>query len=650
MKSRSRILVLTLFALLPGSLLLAKETKTQKTLAYRLPASTIFYAQVSVPSLLRASDQYLSFVDAEAAEEFVSEIKTLHGLVKEIGAEYEFEPRLFDKILKSKLYFVVNRETKPKVTGPSFSVTSSLIVETTPKTAKDFLEQFKGLMERLKEKHPETGRYDYKELEIEEGELLAIGTNGVTLGRHGRYIVLSNDRPETLWIALDSPPDTSLADTELFQRYAHAKPSSKVMYLLNLEELILQLEATLKRNLTVARDLLSNDKDSGDDEEGIAPPIREQFAEQSLNSFQSAKKLLSLDQVKTFGGTLAWQTGKRNCRAKTRMDLLLGENISPLLRQILDGGHRFQLPPMGKTDHLCIFLRTGVSKILGSILSGLDDATMQQYQQSMMMMKGVVGYTVGEIFDHLAGDVYILVDINERKHKTLKLDKKTGEVETKTTVGPLPELFVFLGVKDREAFSKVLSDVVTRLSSGPFASMLGKFLSQRVYQGVDVYLVGQGLEVEGHDPDGLTSYAMVVIDRHFTFGSWKEVTALIRRSKAAEKGASRKLASIVKEHQESNFLLVAPSSWSKKLQKVGEKNDGEAWDHLIGESLKGFLALSEDEDVRTRFKAALKRLKKHSVALSRKGQDLAVDPTVGDGKLSGGLYEFKVDFKYRKKE
>ena len=650
MKSRARILVLTLFALFPGSLLLAKETKTRKTLAHRLPASTIFYAQASVPSLLRAAGKSLSFVDAEEAEELVGNLKTLHGLLKEIGAEYAFEPKLFDKILKSKLYFVVNRKTKPEVTGRNFSVTSSLIVETTSKTAKDFLEQFKGLMEQLKEKHPEAGRYEYKELEIEEGELLAVGTNGATLGRHSRYIVLSDDRPETLWTALDSSPDTSLADTELFQRYAHAKPSSNGLYLLNLKELFLQLEASLKRDLTAARDLLSGTKGSGDDEDGARPPTAETIAEESLKSFQAAKKLMSLDQIGTFGGNFAWQTGKRNSRVKTRMDLLLGENISPLLRQILDGGHRFQLPPMGKTDHLCIFLRTGVSKILGSILSGLDDATMQQYQQSMMMMKGVVGYTVGEIFDHLAGDVYILVDINERKHKTLKLDKKTGEVETKTIVGPTPELFVFLGVKDREAFSKVLSDVVTRLSSGPFASMLGKFLSQRVYQGVDVYLVGQGLELVGNDPDGLTSYAMVVIDRHLTFGSWKEVTALIRRSKAAEKGASRKLASIVTEHQESNFLLVAPTSWSKKLQKMGEKNDGKAGDHLIDELLKNFLMLSEDEDVRTRFKATVKQAKRHLESLSEKAQDLAVDPTVGDGRLSGGLYEVKTNFRYRKKE
>jgi len=675
MKSRSRILVLAVVALLPGGFLLAKDDKAKKTLAHRLPADTIFYTQTNVPSLLGEADKYLKFVDAEEAKGLVRELKTMHEILKEIGAEYEFEPILFDKIFESDLYVIVNTKTKPKVTvrkvtrrnfqtGESEEKTEtetenhtvSVVIETTPEVAKDFLKQFKGLVERLKEKHPDKDGYGgYKELDIDEGELLAVGRDKFTLGRRDRYLVVSSDKPEKLWTALDSSPDTSLVDTELFQRYDRAKPSSLGLCLLNLEALLLQAEASLKQNLTDAKQRRSNGEDSGDDEEGAPPQggfdqkvFDEKIAEQSLKSFLAAKEIFSLDQVKTLGGNLAWETAERESHSRARMDLLLGEKISPVLRQILDGGQRFQLPPLGKLDHLCIFLRTGLSKILEGIVAGLDETTSQQFQQSMMIMKGVVGHTAGEIFDHLAGDLYFLVDIKEKEHETQDFDEKSGKFITKTVVGPMPELFLLLGVKDREAFSNVLSDVITRLSSGPFAPTLGKFISQRVYQGIDVYLVGQGLDLEGNDPNGLTSYAMVVVDRYLTFGSWKEVTAMIRRAKAADKGANRKLAAIVGEHKKSNLLIVAPSSWSKKMQKMSDKADDDVWDEVIDEMVKDFLELSEDEEVKTRFKDAFKRADRHLKALSEKGQDLAVDPAVGDGGLSGTLYEAKANFDYRK--
>ena len=283
-------------------------------------------------------------------------------------------------------------------------------------------------------------------------------------------------------------------------------------------------------------------------------------------------------------------------------------------------------------------------------MAGLDESTSQQYQQSMMMMKVIVGYTAGEILNHLAGDLYFFVDVKEKEHPTHDFDDKSGEVTTKTVVGPVPELFLLLGVNDREAFSKVLSDLVTRVSSGPLAAALGSFVGQRVYQGIDVYLVGQGLDIKGHEPDGLTSYAMVVVDRYLTFGSWKEVTALIRRAKAAEKGTNRKLAAIVTEHQQSNLLVVVPTSWSKKIQKMSDEANDEVWDKLIDELLKKLLELTEDEDVKTRFQGAFKRAQKHLTALSMKAQDLAADPSVGDGKLSEKTYTAKTDFVHSKTE
>ena len=201
-------------------LFLCRIGASAETLAEKLPPETILYAQVDINRIVEDGTAYLRFVDPEVAERVVFQIGFLHGALKQFAAAHEFTPALLDALPRVKCHVVVmGRETQRNLDPndgegePTDKVTftTSVVVETPDEEmAADFLEQFKALSERLHEK--------WREIQVDQGEMIQLDVDNFFWGRIGRYLVISSKRPDKLWQALVAPARPSLADSDWYRR------------------------------------------------------------------------------------------------------------------------------------------------------------------------------------------------------------------------------------------------------------------------------------------------------------------------------------------------------------------------------------------------------------------------------------------------
>jgi hypothetical protein len=288
----------------------------------------------------------------------------------------------------------------------------------------------------------------------------------------------------------------------------------------------------------------------------------------------------------------------------------------------------------------------GAKEILQGILESLDEKTVAKFNESMDQMKKMSGATLPEIVDQLSGDIYVFVNMVEKEKKVRKWNQETEALETSTVKAPVPELLWLVGVNDREAFNKILTTAINTLQANPF---LSKAVKKRTYQGDDVFLVG---DLQGDDalPDGLNSYAVVVVDRYLSFGTWNDVTTLIRRAKAAEKGANEPLAAAVAKAPEANLMFGFYKAFIKKMEKMQDAG-GEGADKfkMVGALIDGIEIPFADAALNDKIKTSLKRLAKNGISLAEKGQELGPAMEVVRGGLSGGVYELVYSQELKKK-
>lgn len=661
------ILCLAAVALAPAS------ARAEEDLAAKLPRSAIFYLKLDAQGIVEHFRKYLELLDPEQGGKFSYQVGATREALKEWSGAHEFKPVLFDQLETLKAFVVVMAKKTPEVKKHTYKVpkyneetgeqiegqfedhvfeekveyTTSMVLESSEEAAADFLTQFKALQERLKEKEPENKSHEYTKVDVDQGELIKQASDSSTLGRMGRLLVFSDANPAELWSALMAPPEGKLSESALYQRFAQSESTGVCRAFLNTAELFKRLEASLAAEVedaTKAAAAAPPPQKDPNAAEGEAPfdeaAWRKEFAEQELKSFRMMKKLFGLDKWNTLGGDVNFFCDGKVARTGGLLSMHFDEGLTPAMQAILNGGDAFVAPGVGDRDQMAMMFRVAPSGILKAVQEGLDPDVANMFTLQMGMMKGAVGYDLGEILAQLAGDIYFFLDIEKKEHEVTEWDMEAEKVVTKTVNGPVPKFMFLFGLKDREAFTQMLSQTFTTISRNPaFAPLVKK----RTYQETDVYQVGVDVSKPDADPDGRTSFALVVVGRYLSFGGWNDVTELIRRTKAAEQAAPGSLADVVAKNKDAQMLLVMSKAFLKKLQAMAKEEKGQA-DELAAalEALEKLNLPMDDKELEEKLKTALKGLLESGKALQDRAEKLGSPLVVVKGALAGNYYEVKV--------
>lgn len=660
-------LCLAAVALAPAGL------RAEEDLASKLPRSAILYLKLDAQSIVEHFRKYLELLDPEQGGKFAYQVGATREALKEWSGAHEFKPVLFDQLETLKAFVVVMAKKTPEIKKRTYKApkyneetgkviegqfdehvfeekveyTTSMIVETSEESTENFMTQFKALQERLKEKEPENKAHEYTKVDVDQGELIRQTSDQSTLGRMGRHLIFSDANPAELWSALMEPPEGRLSESPLYQRFAQGDSTGACRAFLNTAELFKRRETDLAAKAEEAAKAAAEAPPPQKDpnaEEGEEPfdeaAWRKEMAEAQLNSFRMMKKLFGFDKWNTLGGDVNFFCDGKVARTGGQLSMHFDEGLTPAMQAILSGGEAFVAPEVGDRDQLTWMLRLAPSGVLKAVQDSMDPDDANMFTIQMGMMKGAVAYDLGEILAQLAGDIYFFLDIEKKDHEVQEWDPQTEQVVTKTVNGPVPKFMFLFGLKDREAFGQMLSQMFTTISRNPaFAPLVKK----RTYQETDVYQVGVDVSKPDADPDGRTSFALVVVGRYLSFGGWNDVTELIRRAKAAEQAAPGALADVVAKNKDAQMLLVMSKAFTKKIQEMSSAAKGEkdGIDTAL-EALEKLNLPMDDKELEEKLKTALKGLLESAKILQERAEKLGSPLLVVKGAMNGNYYEVKV--------
>jgi len=667
---------LVVLALVP---VVAFARSTGDALAHSLPADeTVFYLELDVNAMLEEGEKMVKFIDLDAGGKLVYQVNNLYELLRELCAKHEFEPKLFENAADVKVYLAVLAMDEPKVTVHTYKtpkwnpetwepiegefeehtytqtkryIFSVLARVPDEETAVDFMEQIKALVDREAEKEPGLEGPARTDIEVERGELIGVPGEDVTFGRMGSYIILSNGNPRELWAALMAPPVKALSDTPLYRRMTDGAQRPQMLMLVNLQAFIRQGEEGLRKKLEEAQKKCAEKfANSGGGESAFDQDMFAlMMAQARYKAFMLFKELFSLDKCEQVGASAFFAADGERVVSGFRGLFSHGERISPVLEELLTGSGSFVLPHIGKCDDVCMMYRADLGKIYNVITNTIrasDPQMMGGFDQGMSQMKERFGVDLGDVLGLLAQDMYLFVDMVRKEmeiRELVKFDEETGEptFETKKRMMTVPEVTVLWGVRDPRAARDTLSAVFTRMSTDP---QFNQTVKKRTYQETDVFCVGADVAEEDKYPDGLTSFAVVVVDRYLSFGSWEHVTGLIRRMAAGEGGVDSELQSVVESHGDSNFLVVVPSAFQEKLQELAESDEvmGSGFDKLL-EALEAKELEVGDVELAGRLKASLRELILTLKTLDKKARMLARQRGLFSGTHKGLFYELEAE-------
>ncbi len=667
LKRAARILVVFV-VLLPVA---ALAQPPEGALAGNLPTQkTALYAEMDVGAILVEGQKALVFIDREAGQKVVYQVTNLYGLLRELSASYEFQPSLFDKIMDTKLYFVVMAKDEPEVKVHKYQVPrydpetyeripgefeertstetknyvfSMVLATPDEQTAANFMDEFKAYLDRENEKSPDSGDFDRVEIEVERGELIGDPEGEQTLGRLGQYIIISNGKPAELWAALMVPPQDTVSDTPAYGRFTGGDRKPQGLLMVNIQLLVKKAEDDLKRELEEAQKEYAA-KEGGGEEQWSQESWRVLSAKNAYTAFRIYKELLSLDQCRQVGASFYFSATEDRAFRHFKGLLAHGENISPVLEELLSGSGAFTLPAIGKADTITIMARVSLKRIHDEAVNWLRASypvEAAQFDAAMAAMKMQIGADVGEMLALLASDLYAFIDVveKEREVREYVFDEETGEPKfvTEKKMATLPEVTLLCGLSDPQAAGQMLSTIFTTLAGD---LQFNQMVKKRTYQETDVFCIGMEVTKPETYPDGLTSFAMTIVDRYLSFGSWEHVTTVIRRMKSETKEADKLLGEIVQKHADSNFLAVVPKAFQQKVQKLAAKARGmdeDPFDMLL-EGLESWQPELEDEELGGKIKAALSELILAAKAMQEKSLALEPEAAVVSGTHEGAFY------------
>ena len=597
-------------------------------LAHTLPERTVLYAEVDVGAAAEGLMAYLRFIDADHAEGLRQNTVELVACLKELAARYEFTPLAADRIAELRLYTVLMAKDEPEVKTHTYRTpkwdhekgeriegefeehtyttrkefTFSVVAEMpSEEVAADLVKQVRALSERASEGRPE-GFKHLREVDVNEGVMVAFPAAATTLGHLGPYVVFSDAKPAELWAALAGGADPSLADSPVYGRLTREGERPCALLHVNLATLIEKLQESLLRNLEEAEEQYGPAPEAGAGGGFDQGAFRVQMARASLDAFLTFEKLLSLDRLGAAGVGIGIGGGDGSAVSRATALLQYREPVSPVLDLILDSGHALEAPEVGERDGVVLMARLGLKELFEAVKENLEPKLLQPLAMVEGVLKMQVGYDIAGILDAFAGDVCLCMDFVRKEIDSRRWDPETRQVVTEKVMAPVPEGLFLIGVEDAEAFSRMLSEIVTRVTAAPGA---GAVVGKRSFLATDVYVLGPGAVDEDAEPDGINSFAAAVVGRHLAVGSWREITGLIRRAGA---GTDARLAEFVSRHPDANLLMFVPDSFNKKFRDLMKAEGEDPYEELR----KGLAELDdlpvEDADLRDRFRGAIERL------------------------------------------
>ncbi len=679
-KRRVLLSLVMVAAILPATVGTAAVRAAEKSpsLAASLPADkTIAYVHLDLQRTLEQAGKGLAFLDQAAAEKIQFQVKDLYSMVRELASQYDIKPALLDHLTDTDVYLVVlAKETPEKIVHtmkmPKYdkntfqqipgeyeerkytetkNYTTSLVLRTpSDEIATDFVQQFKALLDRRKEKEPDSGNYDRSDVQVDRGQLVSQGKGDLTVGCLDNMIIVSNGNPKELWASLMAPPADKLSDVPIHQKMlSTAGGAPELTGMANLAALLVKSEQSMKDAVDEAQKKVGEGQKPQAGQFDMAA-LQLQVAQAAYNSFLTFKKLMSLDKIQWAGAGMNFAASDDRATSTSYLMLSHGEPISPVLAELLNGSGKFQPPDVAKKDCLAVLGRVDVGKVLTKVIDALS--TMggpigMSLQAQLQSVKTQLGVGVDDLLGILDSDFYVYVDIAEKdvEESNWKYDEDTQQwAQVKTKVHKvLPKVSVFWGVKDPAAARDTLNTLVTNMSDSP---NMNAFVKKRTYQETDVYCFGKDVTKEGSYPDGETSYAVVIADRYLTVGSWDEVTKAIRLLGAAGSKTDPGMMSLVQANPNANLLVVIPKAFRQKEQKLSAKMSGmeKAFDAMAEQVEKADLGL-EDKDLEKRIKTAVGDLLRAYQTIALKSEEHAPDQVVIVGQPDGDFYKItsKVD-------
>jgi hypothetical protein len=480
------------------------------------------------------------------------------------------------------------------------------------------------------------------------------------IGRLGGLLVLGDAISKEQWAKLFAVPADPVASGEVYKRLGTETDKPLAIAAFNVREFVRAQEQKLKFQLEEAKK--NADAAAGDPDPNKAG--QEQWkvlrAQAKVGSFQLWKNLFGLESLGVAGAYTHMTTSERTGKSGMHCLVQVKDPIPASLKLLLDSGHALEAPSVVKPDTMCLMLRVGADRMLYTALTAIGEDKAQATTKWLDDLKTNMGVDVPALLPHLAGDIYAFQDMVKEKQTISTYAPPDGSGEepkqiTKEIDVVLPQYLFLIGLKDGKAFSDLLSTTVAAVSASPKGA---PWVKKKTYQETDVYLVGQGVSEEGADPNGRTSFAVVVVDRYLSFGTWKDVTAVIRKARASTTEEARALAEAVATHPGSNLIFAVPNSFLKKVQKLNaeqaaggdpSKMPTGPFDILLKMLDSAPLPIG-DETLRKKVKDELTALIGAFTTLSEKAQDISPKMSVAHGRLNNGFYELKTDQEVRKPE
>lgn len=601
-------------------------------LADRLPAdAAVFYAELDIGHALDAGSRASALIDAEAAQKLTYRVEELYGLGRELAGNYGFQPALLDRLGDCELFFVVMAKDAPEMDadGDEQSYTPSFIVLAPDEdSAADFFSELIALADRQMLDAP--GMAQREGIPVDDGELVGGLGGGATLGRIGRYVIMSEGNPRELWAAMLGASGSPISGTGIYKRLT-SEGQPLCLMLLNAEALLGRLKQGIEANMQAAQAGMAG----GD----MAAQAGFQKAMIAQMVYQGFDAVLSLDQWEHAGAGVLGSVADDEAVLETLALFSHGPSISPVLKEMLTGSGQFVVPPTLGQKGMLVMSRVNIGTVLAGTLDALSAANPMlgaQIKQGMQMMQMQLGFSLTDLLNALASDSYLMIDMEQRP--VPGVDGMTA---------PMPDMSLLIGLDDPKAVQQALDALVLAFSASPqTADAVGK----RTFQGADVYCFGMQAANEEAYPDGLTTFAAVLADRYLTLGSWDYATSVLRHFSSAEGGTDRELARVIDAHSDANLLVVVPAEFQQRMQDMaGDAEDQRrgAVEMVIGHMDGADFGL-DDLDMERRLKDCLRELVYAALELQEAAEALAPETQVVSGAHKAGFYELRSRQTYRK--
>lgn len=663
----SRRLTLSLFAVLLATTLGTARAQ-EADLAARLPADrTALYMHVPMKALLAEIEATMKVYDEEQTAVVTGEVRKMYGMMREwLAGAHEFDPQLLDHWAGLEHYWILMAKKEPATVERTYETpvwdpdTGELVpgrTETHTDTdrisfvftyaiaapdeavATEFTDQMLALAERLKEQGEIEGD-PYRVADVDAGALWELGPasdDAPWLGRMGRYITFSNHQPVDLWQSLMAGSDAPLSQTAAYQRQSAFPGGQVARFLLSPKSLAAAARLAMDDRLAAAQKAVQAGEEDAQFELSLA--------QEQIKAYTLSNALLSLDKLEHVGFVMA--STERPGRSDLMAMLAHADGLSPLMQSILDGpGRPFQLPPVVPEDALYMAAQIDLAGALEKVIATLgafEPQAVMGYQAAMAMMQGQVGTDLPTLLKLLGGDYQLAMKLNAKEIEVpdWTYDEQTEEWTEKTRkqMMLLPEVTALLGLQDAAAARTQISGLFTKAAANP---QVGGFVRKRTFMDTPVYCIGVGVSEEEKFPDGMTSFAIAIVDRYLTSGSWENVTGVIR---AASAGGVRndRLAAVMQANPRANMLAYVSSAFQRHVQAETEKLPGaemdpfeELLEELDVEDLEEFF---KDADLAARMRASIERAVNAMKVLAEKMNNEKARGIVLTGEHKGNFYE-----------